>query len=190
IATSANSLLSVGLQQNDLESHQFNFNHKVWGSWLVTLKGSLGNNTSTSENFPVRNFELDTYEFNPKLSYLFNKQTRFDIFYEYGNEQNQLTGMEELDRQTTGVSFAYTNAQKISITSEFNYINNDFNGSAFSPVAYQMLDGLQPGSNFTWSVLFQKKITKYLDANLSYFGRKSENCGTIHTGSIQLRAYF
>ena len=190
IATRANNLLSVGLQQNDLESHQFNFNHKIWGNWLITLKGALGSNSSNSENFPVRNFELDTYEFNPKLSYLFNKNTRFDVFYEFGNEQNKLMGMEELNRQTTGVSFAYTNAQKISITSEFNYIDNDFNGSAFSPVAYQMLDGLQPGSNFTWNVLFQKKITKYLDANLSYFGRKSENSSTIHTGSVQLRAYF
>ncbi len=190
LATKGNNLLSVGLQQNDLESHQFNFNHKVWASWLITLKGSFGSNSSKSENFPTRNFELDNYELNPKLSYLLNKQTRFDVFYEFGNEKNQLGAMEELDRQKTGVSFAYTNAQKISITSEFNYIKNDFSGSAFSPVAYQMLEGLQPGSNFTWSLLFQKKITKYLDANLSYFGRKSENSNTIHTGSIQLRAYF
>ncbi len=190
IASSANNLLSVGLQQNDLESHQFNFNHKVWTDWLITLKGSFGSNSSTSENFPSRNFELDNYTLNPKLSYLLNKQTRFDIYYEYGNEENLLGDMEQLDRQKTGVAFAYTNAQKISITGEFNYINNDFQGSAFSPVAYQMLEGLQPGTNFTWNILFQKKITKYLDANLSYFGRKSENTSTIHTGSIQLRAYF
>ncbi|NNJ82311.1 MAG: hypothetical protein HKO61_01605 [Flavobacteriaceae bacterium] len=190
IATSANNLLSVGLQQNDLQSHQFNFNHKIWNNWLVTLKGSFGNNSSSSENFPSRNFDLDSYTFNPKLSYLFNKQTRFDVFYQFANDENTLGGMEQLDSQKTGVSFAYTNAQKISITAEFNYINNDFTGSAFSPVAYQMLEGLQPGSNFTWSLLFQKKITKYLDANLSYFGRNSENSSTIHTGSIQLRAYF
>lgn len=190
IASSNNNLLSVGLQQNDLESHQFNFNHKVWTNWLVTLKGSFGSNSSTSENFPTRNFELDNYSLNPKLSYLLNKQTRFDVFYEYGNEENFLGDMEQLNSQRTGVAFAYTNAQKISITGEFNYINNDFQGSAFSPVAYQMLEGLQPGTNFTWNLLFQKKITKYLDANLSYFGRKSESTSTIHTGSIQLRAYF
>jgi len=43
---------------------------------------------------------------------------------------------------------------------------NDFSGSAFSPAAYQILEGLQPGVNFTWRLLFQKRITKYLDANL------------------------
>jgi len=39
-------------------------------------------------------------------------------------------------------------------------------------------------------LLFQKKITKYLDVNFSYFGRKSESTSTVHTGTIQLRAYF
>jgi hypothetical protein len=53
-----------------------------------------------------------------------------------------------------------------------------------------MLQGLQPNKNFTWSVLAQKKLTGFLDLNLSYFGRKSENSKTIHTGSVQLRAYF
>ena len=98
--------------------------------------------------------------------------------------------MEELNQQKLGVSFAYSNAEKISMNGEFNYITNDFTGSAFSPVAYQMLEGLQPGTNFTWRALFQKRITKYLDANLSYFGRKSETSKTVHTGSVQLRAYF
>ena len=98
--------------------------------------------------------------------------------------------MELLEQQKIEVSFAYNNVQKISISGEFNYIDNAFKGSAFSPVAYTMLEGLQPGTNFTWNLLFQKRITKFLDVNLSYFGRKSESSSTIHTGSIQLRAYF
>ena len=133
---------------------------------------------------------LNTYQVNPKISYLLNRQTRFDVLYQFLNKENILGQMETLDQQTLGVSFAYNNVQKISISGEFNYIDNDFTGSAFSPVAYTMLEGLQPGTNFTWNLLFQKRITKYLDANLSYFGRKSENSKTIHTGTIQLRAYF
>ncbi|MDX1461582.1 MAG: hypothetical protein R3359_00890 [Marinirhabdus sp.] len=190
VATSGSNLLAVGLQENKLVSHQLNFNHKFWESWLLNLRGALGANESTSENFPSRNFELDTYEVNPKLSYLFNRSTRFDVFYQYMDEQNVLGSMEQLVQQKIGTSFSYTDAQKISINGEFNYIDNAFEGSAFSPVAYQMLEGLQPGTNFTWTLLFQKRITKYLDANLSYFGRKSENSSTVHTGSVQLRAYF
>jgi hypothetical protein len=29
-----------------------------------------------------------------------------------------------------------------------------------------------------------------LDASMSYFGRDSKSTNTIHTGSVQLRAYF
>ncbi|GAB5398639.1 MAG: hypothetical protein Aureis2KO_02240 [Aureisphaera sp.] len=190
ISSSASNLISLGLQENTLESHQFNFNHKFKDFWLVNLKSSIGNSDSRSENFENRNFDLDTYSLNPKLSYLLNRQTRFDVFYQFLNKENALGDMETLEQQKMGVSFAYNNVQKISISGEFNYIDNAFTGSSFSPVAYTMLEGLQPGTNFTWNLLFQKRITKYLDANLSYFGRKSESSSTIHTGTIQLRAYF
>jgi len=190
VTSSSSNLLTIGLQENKLTNHQLNFNHKFWKNWLFTLKGATGSNESISENFANRNFELDSYDVNPKISYLLNKQTRFDVFYQFLNEENLLGEQERLDQQRLGFSFGYNNVEKISINGEFNYINNDFSGNAFSPVAYQMLEGLQPGTNFTWNLLFQKKITKYLDANLSYFGRKSENSNTIHTGSIQLRAYF
>lgn len=98
--------------------------------------------------------------------------------------------MERLEQQKIGVTFAHNNVEKLSISGEFNYIDNQFTGSPFSPVAYTMLEGLQPGTNYTWNVLFQKRITKYLDVNLSYFGRKSETSKAVHTGSIQLRAFF
>ncbi|MCW9038132.1 hypothetical protein [Altibacter sp.] len=190
IATSSDNLLSLGLQKNRLESHQLAFNHKIWESWLVNLRSSLGSTESTSENFGSRNYTIDSYELAPKLSYLLNAQTRFDVFYSYGNKDNQVGDMEALLQQKGGVSFGYSNVEKISLNGEFSYIENTFDGSAFSPVAYQMLEGLQPGTNFTWNLLLQKRITKYLDANLSYFGRKSETSKTVHTGSIQLRAFF
>lgn len=190
LTTASENLQSFGLQSTRLKSHQLNFTHKSNEIWLFNLKTSTGSNESTSENFSNRNFRLDTYEINPKVSYLLNDQTRFDVFYNRVNKDNTVNGLEMLDQNKLGFSFAYANAEKISVNGEFTYIDNTFEGSAFSPVAYQMLEGLQPGTNFTWRLLFQKRITKYLDANLTYNGRKSETSSTIHTGSIQLRAFF
>jgi hypothetical protein len=190
VSASNSNLLSLGLQENKLESHQLNFNHKLWQTWLANLKGSIGSNESISENFVARNYLLNSREINPKVSYLLNTQTRFDVFYQFSNKANSLGDMETLDQQNLGFSFSYANTEKISISGEFNYINNNFTGSAFSPVAYQILEGLQPGVNYTWRLLFQKRITKYLDASMSYFGRDSKSTNTIHTGSVQLRAYF
>jgi len=67
---------------------------------------------------------------------------------------------------------------------------NDFKGSTNSPVAYQMLEGLQDGTNYTWNLFYNKKLNSFLNLNLSYFGRKSETSRAIHSGSIQLRATF
>jgi len=53
-----------------------------------------------------------------------------------------------------------------------------------------MMEGLQPGKNVTWSLLAQKRLTKFLDLNLNYFGRKTETNKVIHTGTVQLKAYF
>jgi hypothetical protein len=76
------------------------------------------------------------------------------------------------------------------LTGEFNFFQNEYEGNPNTPVAYQMLEGLQPGKNFTWSLLAQKKLTKFLDLNLNYFGRKTETSKVIHTGTVQLKAYF
>jgi len=189
--TSTNrNLLSIGLVEVKLRSHQFNFNHKVWSNWLVNLRGALGKNESRTENFENRNYKLETYTFNPKISYLLSSQTRFDVFYQLLNKENVLGEKEQLDQHKIGLSFSYSQAQKVSLNGEFNYIDNAFLGNAFSPVGYQILEGLQPGVNLTWRFLLQKKITKFLDANISYFGRKSESSKTVHSGSVQLRAYF
>ena len=107
-----------------------------------------------------------------------------------GSKDNSIGNMESLEQHKLGISFSFTNQQKIALNGEVNYISNSFEGNPNSPVSYQMLEGLQPGKNFTWSLLAQKKITKFLDLNLTYYGRKTETSKTIHTGTIQLKAYF
>ncbi|NCT17132.1 MAG: hypothetical protein GW771_02705 [Flavobacteriia bacterium] len=186
----AENLLSVGLQKSSLLRHQLNFTHKFATNWLANFKTQLGENTTTSENFESRNFTIESYDIAPKISYLVSENAQFSVFYAFTNKENLLGDRDVLDQQTLGASFTFNNAEKFSINGEFNFISNDFSGNAFTPVAFQMLEGLQPDKNFTWSLLFQRKITQYLDANLSYFGRKSETSSTIHTGSIQLKAYF
>lgn len=147
-------------------------------------------NESVSENFASKNFDFKQTRFNPKISYLLNDNTRFDIFYQYASKDNTIGSMESLKQQKYGTSFTFANNGKGAINGEFNYFSNTFSGNANTPVSYQMLEGLQPGKNFTWSLLAQKKLTDFLDLNLSYFGRKTETSRTIHTGTIQLKAYF
>ena len=190
LTNSTRNLLSIGFQENILKNHQLNFNHKFATNWLVNTLASFGSDESISENFTNRNYNINETRFLPKLSYLFSENAQFDLFYQYTTKENSSGNLESLAQNNYGFSFTYNNVQKIALTGEFNFFQNEFEGNANTPVAYQMLEGLQPGKNFTWSLLAQKKLTKFLDLNLNYFGRKTETSKTIHTGTIQLKAYF
>ncbi len=181
---------SVGDQESNNTSHQLLFSHKMGKFWLFDIKGIVSETKSESQNFSSRNFLLDNYEVNPKLSYIYNNNSRFEFAYNFKNKENQLNELESLQLHKLGASFIYARNRKFSINSSINLIQNNFEGSLNSPVAYQMLEGLQPGINYIWNLTFQKKITSYLDINFNYLGRKSETTKTIHTGTIQLRASF
>ncbi|GAB1856029.1 hypothetical protein MHTCC0001_08640 [Flavobacteriaceae bacterium MHTCC 0001] len=190
LSNKSSNTLSVGLLENNLISHQLNFNHKIKENWLITFQSALGTNESSSENFSSKNFKFDEMLLNPKLSYLFNENSRLDVFYQYSIKDNIIGNLETLNQQKFGLGFNVSKNEKGAINGEVNYFANTFNGNPNTPVAFQMLEGLQPGNNFTWTLLAQKKLTKFLDLNLSYFGRKTESSKTIHTGNIQLKAYF
>ena len=184
------NLLSFGTIAQNSVSHQFNFTHKIKAQWLINFQTNFDNNESLSENFSLKNYDLDQVLLAPKLSYLLDDNKRFDVFYQFQKKNNQIQNQEVLQQHNLGASATFNQNQSAAITAEFNYFSNTFSGEANSPVAYQMMEGLQPGTNFTWSLIAQKKLTKYLDLNLNYFGRKTQTSRTIHTGTIQLKAYF
>lgn len=190
LSNKSRNILSIGFIQNSLKSHLLNFNHKIAESWLITMVSAFDKNESISENYVSKNYHFKETRINPKLSYLFNNNSSFDVFYQLANKDNTIGDLESLKQQKYGISFSFSKSPKSAINGEFNYFSNSFDGNTNTPVAYQMLEGLQPGKNFTWRLLAQKKLTAFLDLNLSYFGRKSETSKTIHTGSIQLKAYF
>lgn len=192
------SLLNFGNQENANSSHQLQYTHLVQKSWLFNmlfqtidteaytrLNDSAGEDQSLS-----RNYEVEGYLLGPKLSYIFSRNASWDLFYEYRDKENLITGREQLSQQKLGTSFSYASEKSFTANGEFSFYKNDFTGNALSPAAYQMLEGLLPGQNLTWRLLLQKNLTQYLDVNVNYQGRKSETSKAIHTGSVQLRAYF
>ncbi len=184
------NLLSIGLIESKNKSHQLQYLHLLDKSWLLNFSGKSLLSTTTSENYASRNFEITGYQFAPKISYLFSKNTSWDLFYEYQKKENEIGNKELLKQNRFGTSFTYSGKKQFTANGEFSFYNNLFTGSSLSAVGFQMLEGLQPGKNQTWRLLLQKNLTQYLDININYQGRKSETSNTIHTGSVQLRAYF
>jgi hypothetical protein len=190
LSTTTENLQSIGSIESEVESHQVSFLHKVADSWLLTFNGQTGFSASRSENFANRNFKINENLLKPQLSYLFGESNRVDLFYEFQNKDNVVNDPATLEQHNLGLGWSFNQSQKYAVNGELRYVNNEFDGQAFSPVGFQMLEGLQPGQNLTWNLLVQKKVTNFLDLNLSYSGRNSETARTVHTGSVQLKAYF
>ena len=184
------NLLSIGSQEAKNSSNQLQYNHLYRKSWLFGMFAKTIQTALTSENYPDKNYKIGGYQLAPKISYLFSKSTSWDLFYELQNKENRMGSYETLLQNRFGTSFSYTGEKKITMNGEISFYQNKFVGSEFSSVGFQMLEGLQTGQNLTWRLLLQKNLTNFLDINFNYQGRKSETSQAIHTGSIQLRAYF
>lgn len=186
----ARTLLTIGSQESATRSHQLQYAHLYQKSWLFGLLTTTSETSSEVENFASRNYRVDAYQLAPKISYLFSQNASWDVFYEFQNKKNSIGEREALKQTRVGTSFSYASQKKLTLNGEFSLYENKFEGNPLSPAAFQILEGLQPGQNMTWRLLIQKNLTQYLDVNVNYQGRKSETSDTIHTGSIQLRAYF
>jgi len=180
----------IGSQENNLKLHQVTVAHKFKHFWLFELLGKTSKNDLITENFSTRNYNIHSNEIEPKISFLYDENNRFTAFYHFKNKKNQLLNFENLAQQKFGLEYFYRSKKKNQISANINVFLNDFTGETNTPVAYQMLEGLQAGKNYTWNVVFNRKLNAFLNLNLNYVGRKSENSKTIHIGNIQLKAVF
>ena len=89
-----------------------------------------------------------------------------------------------------GLEIKYNSLSAGIFSANFNYISINFNTADNTPLAYEMLEGLRTGKNMTWGLSLQRSITSFMQLTLNYEGRKSESVKPIHTGAMQLRAYF
>lgn len=190
ISNRAKTLLTVGSQENSNNSHQLQYAHLIQKTWLLNFNGQTIKSDTYSENYGSKNFEIEGYLVGPKVSYIFSRNASWDLFYEYRSKENQIGDLETLYQQRLGTSFNYASEKQFTASGEFSLYKNDFTGNQLSPAAYNMLEGLLPGQNLTWRLLLQKNLTQFLDINVNYQGRKSETSKAIHTGNVQLRAYF
>ena len=182
--------LAMGSIRTKNQSHQLQYQHLVQKSWLINLSLMQVRTTSNIANYTDRNFNIESQKIESKIGYLFSKNANWSLFYEFQQKENQMGFFEELKQTRIGSLFIYNSDKGYSINGEFSMYTNAFKGNAVSAVGFQMLEGLQPGKNQTWRLLLQKNLTQFLDINVNYQGRNSETSRTIHTGNIQLRAFF
>jgi hypothetical protein len=184
------TLLSIGLQEQYNHSDALYFQHKIKRFWIVSLSAKQQNSQHYSENNTIANYEMQSNSLMPKISYQANKNTVFSLAYTTKRKENTIGNQELLNQEIFAFKLHHLGNKQFSFDLNIQLYNNAFSGNTNSPVAYQMLAGLQAGKNQVWQLLVRKKINSFMDLNIQYNGRKATTSSTIHNGSVQLKAYF
>lgn len=186
------SLLLNGFESrsNDFSGVRFRVNGLKF--FTFTAEYQQGLKQLESEFFNTRNYQINYREVKPELAFQPDVVWRISVNYALREKKNILEESEGeyLLNQTIGSEIRYNSPSKGTFASKFQMINLNFFGNANTPVGFEMLEALQPGINYTWNVLWQRSLSNNLQLNLSYDGRKSEGSRVIHTGGMQLRAFF
>jgi len=65
-----------------------------------------------------------------------------------------------------------------------------YTGETNSPLGNELLAGLKPGTNMTWSLSLQRNLSNNLQVDITYNGRQSQGVPMVHVGGAQVRAFF
>lgn len=157
--------------------------------FTLQLGGETGSKISVSDYFSSRDYNIDYTEILPELSYQPGPVLRVSIAFRYSDNNNK-DGGEQSKIRDLGAEVNYRMVNKGTLLVKANYIDISYNGDENSSLGFEMLEGLQPGKNASWSVSYQQNISQYLQLSLIYDGRKSPEIPIVHVGTVQLRAHF
>lgn len=189
--TRSKVLLSNGFDSRTSLFHQMNIRWNITKVILLQAKADQGEKANASDFLTGRNYSINYFTASPKLSFQPNANFRASIKYEYTDKKNAVElGGENAFISDIGSEIRYNITEKGSLVANFNFVQIKFNGNVNSSLAFEMLNSLKPGNNYTWSMIFQRTINKNMQLNLNYSGRKTENNKIIHTGGVQVRAFF
>jgi len=171
--------------------------------WLAKLRINLSNTFTFDVNnrkgflalytpsFGNRNYELNIYSTEPRISFVRGTVFRVQTSYRLESKKNNPAyGGEKSTSNSLNLESKYNVLQNSSINARFTYNNIQYKGSTNTTVSYIILDALLPGSNYIWYLEFTKRLFGNLEMNLQYDGRKPGSTRAIHTGRASLRALF
>ena len=120
-----------------------------------------------------------------------NTSLRISSQFKYTEKKNRIEfGGEQAIIQDLGVEMRWNTAGKGSVQVNGNLVDIRYEGNVNSSLGNEMLTGLKPGTNSTWALIIQRRLSDHLQVDLTYNGRRSEGTPVVHVGGAQVRAYF
>lgn len=184
-------LLLNGFDSRDNFSHELRWRLNFKKSWSILSNNTTGIKYYASQFFASRNYKIEYYDAEQKLNYQPSTAFRVSLIYKYAQKQNlNEGGFQKSLINDYAVELRYNESEKGSFNLRADFLTITYNDTESSPIAYEMLNALKPGYNYTWNLNYQRNLTGNIQVSINYEGRKMPNSKIVHIGGAQVRAFF
>jgi hypothetical protein len=189
--TNAKTLLASGFDARSNEFHELMLRWNVKRFLTIKCAGKVGNKSSRADYTSGRDFSIAYVYLEPSLIYQPNTVYRITLDGRLSEKENdQALGGQRATVIELGTSWKVNQADKGSFQGNFKTLNITYSGDQNSALGFEMLEALKPGINYTWTAGYQRSVSRNLQLTFQYNGRKSPENRTIHSGGMELRAFF
>jgi hypothetical protein len=187
--TATLNALSLGYEQradrywSPLVRYQWNSDTQVQPSYKQGVK------TVASDFLAGRNYQIQYQELEMDVVITRNKHAQLMVQPKWKEKQLQGELKENLQVMELPVQFKWNELGKSVSSVEIAWHQLNYTGSGYSTYTYDLLEGLQAGTNWTWMMQYQT-IGGRWQWTWNYQGRKSPQHKAIHTGQMGIRLAF
>jgi len=167
---------------------RYNVNREITLQWA--WRNGLKRNISQFQQ--DRSYLIATNSFSPGMIWQPENNLRVSLIYNYKIKINQETELDEEFSKINTVILEgrWSGGVKNSLNASVSYTSILYEGDLNTAVSYELLEALQPGTNFTWRLNYVQKLASGLQLSVGYEGRKSGNQRLIQLGRMQVTALF
>lgn len=187
------SILTNGFEGRSLKKHSFDIRWNFLRMFSLRTKLESSNKFRTSELFSDQDYLINILELKPTLSFQKGSSFRIKLKSELKEKQNSGDYGGEIARFVkVGCELTYNLLTKGRMSAQVDYIETKFSGleGSNSPLIFDMPEGFQVGSNFTWQAKYQRNFKNNFQLSFQYEGRSSESSKAVHTGTMQVQLLF
>lgn len=154
------------------------------GLWSAQPQYMQSNKQVSSNFLSGRNYSIDEKQY--KLELVNRSMKQQWVLTPYYVEKKWDVKQPPMQAWHFPLQCRWNEAGKFGVTAEVAYHVLKYTGDERQSVAYDVLEGLTPGQNATWTLQYQNQAQR-LQWTVQYNGRQSPGRAVVHTGLIQVR---
>lgn len=153
----------------------------------------IGQKFLRAENFAARDYDIAFQELEPQVNLQLGRQLRLTGGYAYVQRDNR-DSTQQVNASNRQHKLIFTGRWNLSgynnVNARLELVYMTEEGGADFSAQYELRQGLQPGGNAIWQLLTTFRLLQDVELSVIYDGRSSGAQPIVHTGRVQVRAFF